>query len=375
MESAPEPPRPRTRLPHVLAGLYALAIVYASLEPFEPWLAPAPGTRFYLLAPWIGRWLRYDTLLNVLAYVPFGLFLALLRRGASPAKRIATSVVIGAAISFAMEWLQMYIPSRVASSLDLLANTGGALLGGILATGLARNAAVRRSLYRARAQLFLPGHLGDVGLALLLFWLVAQMNPGIPLFAVTFDSDTVPPAALALGATAPVQDNAGMLVQAAGGAFQMLGVGMFVALLLRRHRNAGGIVLVMIATALLLKGTAAVLMLKPAVWQTWLKPGVLIGIAVGALLLPIAIAMPRPVQVAVCAIALLSSLGAPVLAPETLVARAPLALFDWHYGQLLNYSGLTRTALLIWPLLTAAWLFALAGRPAWGGEIVERPRT
>ena len=48
------------------------------------------------------------------------------------------------------------------------------------------------------------------------------------------------------------------------------------------------------------------------------------------------------------------------------VTERPLATFDWHYGQLLNYNGLTRAALLVWPLLTAAWLFALAGRPAWG---------
>ena len=69
---------------------------------------------------------------------------------------------------------------------------------------------------------------------------------------------------------------------------------------------------------------------------------------------------------AVCAVALLSALGAPVLAPETLAGRAPLALFDWHYGQMLNYNGLTRTALLLWPVMTAIWLFILAGRPGWG---------
>jgi hypothetical protein len=32
----------------------------------------------------------------------------------------------------------------------------------------------------------------------------------------------------------------------------------------------------------------------------------------------------------------------------------------------LNWNGLTHVALLAWPLLAAAWLFALAGRPAWG---------
>jgi len=155
-------------------------------------------------------------------------------------------------------------------------------------------------------------------------------------------------------------------VQAAASAFQVLGVGLFVALLLTRRRNAGMIVGAMIAGALVLKAFAALLMLKPTVWPTWVKPAALAGIAVGAILLRVAIAMPRPVQVAVCAIALLSALGTPVLAPEALSGNVPAALFDWHYGQLLNYNGLTRTALLLWPVLTAIWLFVLAGRPAWG---------
>jgi Predicted integral membrane protein len=362
------PPAPRTRLPHVLAALYGLAIVYASLEPFSPWLAPAPGTPFFLFGAPI-RWVRYDAVLNILAYVPFGFFVALLARGAPPGRRIASTLVIGAAMSFAMESLQMYIPPRIASAYDLGTNTIGALIGAVAATALAGNARTRRSFYRARARLFLPGHLGDIGLGLLILWLVAQMNPGIPLFAVTFDTDTVSAVGATMVATPAPHDTASEFVQAAGSAFQVLGVGLFATLLLRRRRHAGWIVLAMIVGALVLKGVAAAIMLKPTLWQTWIKPGAVIGISVGVVLLTVAIALPRPVQVALCAIALLSSLGAPVLAPETLSGRAPAALFDWHYGQLLNYNGLTRTALLAWPVMTAAWLFALAGRPAWGKPV------
>lgn len=356
----------RTRLPHVLAALYGLAIVYASLEPFSPWLAPPPGTPFFLVSASSARWIRYDALLNVLAYAPFGFFVALLRRGASPTQRIVQGVVAGFAMSFAMETLQMYVPPRVASAYDLVTNTLGALAGGVLATLVARSASARTAFYRARARLFLPGHLGDVGLGLLLLWLVAQMNPGIPLFALTFDAEPVTPPGVAIAVAPEPGGSADTLVQAAGSAFQTLGVGLFAALLLRRRRHVGGIVIAMIVAALLLKGLAAAVLLKPAIFQTWVKPGTLIGIGVGALALPIVVALPRPVQVALCAIALLSSLGAPVLAPETLSGRAPVAQFDWHYGQLLNYNGLTRTALLVWPVLTAAWLFVLAGRPAWG---------
>jgi VanZ family protein len=370
MKNAAEPTRPRTRLPHVLATLYGLAIVFVSLGPFNPWLPPPPGTPFFLFAPTPARWLRDDTLLNVLAYVPFGFFVALLRRGATPAQRIIDAAIIGAAMSFAMESLQMYVPPRVASAMDLAANAIGAALGGLAAAALARSNA-REAIYRARARLFLPGHLGDVGLALLLLWLVAQTNPGIPLFAVTFDTDPVAPASIAVAPPAPdvseaAHEKTDAVVQAAGAGFQMLGVGLFTALLLRRHRRTGTIVLTLIAGALAVKSIAALILLKPAVWEGWLRPGALIGIAAGAVALRIALALPRPVQVAACAVALLSSLGAPVLAPELLTARAPLALFDWHHGQLLNFNGLTRTALLVWPILTAAWLFVLAGRPAWG---------
>jgi|RhiMethySRZTD1v2_1073278.scaffolds.fasta_scaffold146708_2 VanZ family protein len=370
MTSTANSPRPRTRLPHVLATLYGLAIVFVSLGPFSPWLPPPPGTPFFLFAPTPARWLRDDTLLNILAYVPFGFFIALLRRGATPAQRVLDAAIIGAAMSFAMESLQMYVPPRVASAMDLAANAVGAALGGLAAAALARSNA-RDAIYRARARLFLPGHLGDVGLALLLLWLVAQTNPGIPLFAVTFDSDPIAPASIAVAPPAPdvseaAHEKTDAVVQAAGAGFQMLGVGLFTALLLRRHRRTGTIVLALITGALAVKSIAALILLKPAVWESWLRPGTLIGIAAGAVALRIALALPRPVQVATCAVALLSSLGAPVLAPELLTARAPLALFDWHHGQLLNFNGLTRTALLVWPILTAAWLFALAGRPAWG---------
>jgi hypothetical protein len=117
---------------------------------------------------------------------------------------------------------------------------------------------------------------------------------------------------------------------------------------------------------LLIKGIAAALLLKPAAWEHWLSPAVSAGIAVGALLLPMVIFLPRPAQVTACAIALLSSLLSMLLAPELLLARPPLSLFNHGYGHLLNFNGLTRTVLLLWPLAASVFLFALAGRPRWG---------
>ena len=130
----------------------------------------------------------------------------------------------------------------------------------------------------------------------------------------------------------------------------MLGVGLFVALLVRERRFASGAALLLVGLALLLKGGAAMLLLKPAVFVSWLSPGVLLGVAAGALLLLPATLLPRPAQVAVCAVALLSSLLVPLLAPDLMFASPPLTLFNWRYGHLLNFNGLTRIVLVAWPL-------------------------
>ena len=104
--------RPRTFLPHIFGILYGVAIAYASLQPFAPWIPPAPGTPFWPLAPWPLRWTRFDAIVNALAYVPFGMFAALTPRRASPLVRTGVALAAGVTLSFSMETLQMFLPSR-----------------------------------------------------------------------------------------------------------------------------------------------------------------------------------------------------------------------------------------------------------------------
>ena len=350
-----------SRLPHVLAALYACAILYASLQPFGDWLAPLPGTPFWLFGANPARVPRADIVANALSYVPFGFLAALLQRDASLARRWINAVLAGAALSFAMETLQWYLPPRHANAIDLLANVAGTLAGGALGA-LYAGSPLRASARDARHRLALPDTIGDVGLALVAVWLVAQFNPAIPPFALTFDPDPV----AILRATPVVEDVAATLIEAAQSAFQLLGIGLFAALLVRDRSYAGGAVLLLVGMALMLKGGAATLLLKPAAMHSWLSPGILLGVAAGALLLLPAVMLPRPVQVAMCAVALLSSLLTPLLTPDLLFAAPPLTLFNWRFGHLLSFNGLTRIVLVGWPLAAAAWLFALAGRPGWG---------
>jgi len=353
--SAAPAQRAPTRLPQYLAALYGLMIVYASLEPFSGWMAPLPDAPFFLFEPWPSRITRFDIAINMLAYAPFGFLLALVGTRRSAAVRLATAIGGGALLSFAMESTQMFLPTRDASTVDFICNSFGAAVGGIAAFAFDRAPGLRSRIAQWRYRVFLGDRSGDLGLALLGVWLLSQVNPGIPLFAATFDPS------LEL-----TPDLAGTLLQAAQSAFNVIGVGLFLALLLRQRRDLGVAVLLLIGIALALKGIAAAVLLKSAAWESWLKPGVSVGVAAGAVVLMLAIWLPRPVRTTLCAIALLSSLVAPLLAPDMWQARAPLALFDWPYGQLLNFNGLTHAVLVIWPVLVSAYLLWLAGQPGWG---------
>src|SRR5205823_6938611 len=233
-------------------------------------------------------------------------------------------------LSLCMESAQMFLPTRDASVIDLLSNTAGAALGALIAMIFNGVPGWRKAIRGWRRRVFLEARRGDLGLALLGIWLLAQVNPGIPLFAATFDPS------LEL-----TRDFAGTLLQAAQSAFNVVGVGLFLALLLHQRRYLGGAGLVLIGVALMLKGAAAAVLLRSTVWDNWLKPSVTFGVMAGAIALLLMTRLSRPLQTTLCAIALLSSLIAPLLAPDMWQARAPLALFDWPYGHLLNFNGLT----------------------------------
>jgi hypothetical protein len=269
-----------------------------------------------------------------------------------PARRGAWRAIAGCALlSLAMEWTQMYLPVRRASAIDFVANVAGASLGALSGALIMQRPQWRERLRRWRDAAFLPGRLGDFGLALLALWWVVHVNPAIVLFAATFQPDA-----------AVATDTATVLLEAAQTGLNFVGVLLFVALLLRRRENFGIFALAFIGASIALKAVAASLLLKPAVWDHWLRPGATMGVAAGALVLFVAVWLPQRARMILCAVALLSSLIAAVLMPDLLAAQPSVARFHWHYGHLLNFNGLTRTVLLVWPLLAALHLLLLYGR-------------
>lgn len=167
------------------AFAYAALIVYASLFPMTGWTS-AGDPWAWLHSPLRVKGLpRADLIVNVLAYVPLGLAIVagLVRSSARLAAVVAASV-IGLGISFGVETAQAYLPSRVSSLSDLVANSVGSLLGGLTALLRGRNSRIGKSLAQVRRDWFAPGRAADIGLIALGVWSLSQLSPLVPSFDV-----------------------------------------------------------------------------------------------------------------------------------------------------------------------------------------------
>lgn len=166
-----------------LALIYSALIVFASLFPFDGWRAQGIDPLVFLLAPLPPPyWTGFDIATNVVGYAPLGflLVLALLRSG-WPQAAVLVATLAGGLLSLAMEFLQIYLPRRVPSNLDLLLNAGGALLGALTAALLERLGAIDRwSDFKGRW--FVPDASGAI--VLLALWPLALLFPAAVPFGL-----------------------------------------------------------------------------------------------------------------------------------------------------------------------------------------------
>ncbi len=148
-------------------ALSVLAILYLTLYPFN--FSSTAGSGLTWVYPNSrGEWL--DVLLNVYLFVPFGFLGGLLVGGWRGALWFALA---GAALSYGVESIQLYLPGRDASYRDVFLNTVGAFAG----AGLGNLNFVRKLASRKLS----PGWSPDRRAVLLAaMWVVAEWFPLMP---------------------------------------------------------------------------------------------------------------------------------------------------------------------------------------------------
>jgi VanZ family protein len=167
------------------AVLYALLIAYGSLFPLTGWREPDDPWAWLGKLPALGQLPRADVVVNLLAYIPLGLSVAVvLRHGFGHSIAVLASTVIGFSLSLSVEYAQAYLPGRVSSVGDLVTNTVGSLAGALIAPLLGAQTTAGRRLARWRAQWVEPGRVADVGLIGFALWALSQLSPLVPSFDI-----------------------------------------------------------------------------------------------------------------------------------------------------------------------------------------------
>jgi len=353
----PHPPRRtsgrRSRLVRYLLTGYTLLIAYASLYPFHAWREPAEPLLAFLPAPWPRYYTLSDVMLNVLGYVPLGFLLALaLSPLIAPRAAAVVATLAGTLFCLGMETIQQFMPERVPSNLDLLANGLGTLIGALLAVTVGERWVLSGHLYRVRQRVFRRGAVVDAGFFVLLLWLFTQFNPELWLFG---NGD--------LRWLVPVSPN----LQFSPASYRWLETGvtacnlaaicLMTATLARPHGRIGGPLLGLVMTALALKSAAALTLFVPGDAGLWLTPGSMLGIPAGLALFLALLPLPRQGRLVASVLLLLCGVALVNIAPDNPYLEA--AVQTWQHGHFLSFSGLTRLVSTLWPLVACAYLMWL----------------
>ena len=343
-----------------------LLSAYASLHPLEGWRDPGIAPFDYLGAPWSAHVTRFDVLVNVLGYAPFGLLCVL---ALHPRLRGAAAVVLAvlgaATLSVLLEAAQNYLPTRYASNLDVLANLAGAAAGALAGLALAPWALEHGPLRRLRAAGFLPGAGVDMGLVLIGLWLFVQLNPTTLLFGAGDLRDLV-----VQPAGGPRAPQFFVSIEALTAAANLAVIALVLSALATPRHPVRLTIFALVGLALAVKSAAFALTRADAF--AWLTPGASEGLAGGLLLALAAVALPRTARLVLAAVLIMAATVLVNLAPPNPYVSATLRA--WNQGHFLNFNGLTRLVSAAWPFVALGYLIFLAARRGREGGAREAQR-
>ena len=352
-----------------LALVYAALIVFASLFPFEGWRAQGIAPEVFLLArippPY---WTGFDVSINVLGYAPLGFLLALaLLRTGWPHSAVPLAALAGMLLSLWMEFLQIYLPQRVPSNMDLVLNAAGALAGALLAALLELLGAIDR-WSALRTRWFVPDARG--ALVLLALWPWALLFPAALPFGLGQGLQRLETALIdLLDGTPflpwlPVREAP---LQALSPAGEVLGValGLLVPCLLAYTvvRSLGRRAVFVLATAAVgVAATAlsAALGYGPTHAWAWLSLPVRAGIGAGLVLAALGLLLPRRASAVVALLVLVVHLSMLNDAPSS--AYFSHTLQSWEQGRFIRFFGIGQWLGWLWPYAALMHLLLRAAR-------------
>ncbi|HEX2530605.1 MAG TPA: VanZ family protein [Burkholderiaceae bacterium] len=344
--------------------VYTFLIVYASCYPFSDWHSIGLSPLAYLSAPLPHYWTRFDVITNVIAYAPFGtLMVFALYPKVRHAPALILALLAGALLSGVMEAAQTFLPNRVSSNLDLIANSAGVFIGAAAGVLLTRTFLEESHLLLLRRRWF--SHEAGRGLIVVALWPLAQIYPQgylfghgqfAPILSEWLSDWLAMPvdigALLQRGELLTVEQY--WLSEAVITACGVTGALLTLLSLLRERAPKMLPVMAVLAAAVAVKSLASALQFSPDNAFAWMTPGAEGGLLLGLVMLSGLIFAPPVAQRRVAILTLLISLVIVNAAPTNPYFIATLQA--WVQGKFLNFNGAAQFLSLVWPIFTLWFL-------------------
>ncbi|SMC17832.1 VanZ like family protein [Andreprevotia lacus DSM 23236] len=332
-----------SRVSRFFLACYLLLVLVVSFYPFTGWRFTGEPVFAFYTYPLPYYFTLFDNLVNVLAYIPIGTAVALSVWPRSLSWLLGA--LAGTVLSCGVEFVQQFIPGRVASNMDILSNGFGALIGGVLALLLSS----RR--WQRRWQILRYSHLREGsavewGVVWLVLWFVTQFDPTVPFLGVVVEARGLPQPFDSPIANAELFLR---LLEGGGMMLQMIGVALFVATLMRHAREIPAAIRITLLVGLLVKLAFAGMLLQPAQFFSWINRNIIVGGVAGALLLWGLWRLQWRLRAFLGVLSLAAAAAVSWAWPLTPQMSATLPLFRWHYGHLMHFSGLAAVIGDLWP--------------------------
>ncbi|MDR3367911.1 VanZ family protein [Rhodoferax sp.] len=353
-----------------LALVYAGLIIYASLYPFVHWRDQGVQPWQFLIAPWPRYWTGFDVLSNVLGYMPLGFFLTLgpLRTG-HLRWAVWLAVPVASVLSLAMETLQVYLPDRVPSNLDLVLNMSGAALGTLSAWGLEKLGALQR-WSRFRGNWFVQD--ARDALVLLALWPVALLFPTAIPFGLGQVMERLEAGLAVMLADSPflewlpVRDiELQPMLPMANWLVVLLGLmtpGLLGYCIIRQSGKRLWFLLWLLILGVAATSLSAALSFGPEHAWVWLKPPVRGALVASLVVLAMLLWVPPRAGAALAVLALGIDLS--LINQASIDSYFEQTLFMWEQGRFIRFHGLAQWLGWLWPF-AALWYVM---RRVWGKE-------
>jgi len=173
-------PRKHYLIP-IITITYILLILIGSIYPFTDWHWPTEGGWLDSFENTTRYVPRSDFIVNFLIYIPLGALASiLLQNRINLYFLLLTSTCVASGIGATMELLQLFIPSRAHSLIDLSMNASGALAGALTHHFTKKHSILGKHLRQIRYKWFKKGRYSELGLVIIAIWALSELSPLAP---------------------------------------------------------------------------------------------------------------------------------------------------------------------------------------------------